>query len=271
MFNVDIHKAQQILYAWLSNFDKRSYETIRLNCESISKSLGLNLEGKAHWYIFYPLLLSGTVEYAGKDYYALSSSSIIHTGEYTIYVNPSSEITNAIQTKIPGLYISKKDSTIEAIVFDPVSVLKTFPDLESVVNNFHNVVVDLSDAEYYMHWKKKGLTKRFKDGIIRYFHIPEKVFIKEVPSKRQNPDAFNIAYSYSRAICNELIGNYSQKKESLRVKQFGFPIMLYRVLLIETLAGGVLPVEDNGEYIFQNISLKTVKELNRILCNTISA
>ena len=159
MFNVDIHKAQQILYAWLSNFDKRSYETIRLNCESISKSLGLNLEGRVHWYIFYPLLLSGTVEYAGKDYYALSSSSIIHTGEYTIYVNPSSEITNAIQTKIPGLYISKKDSTIEAIVFDPVSVLKTFPDLESVVNNFHNVVVDLSDAEYYMHRQKKGLTK----------------------------------------------------------------------------------------------------------------
>ena len=58
MFNTTKHKAQEILYAWLSNFEKRSYETIRLGCESISESLGLNLEGRAHWHIFYPLFLA---------------------------------------------------------------------------------------------------------------------------------------------------------------------------------------------------------------------
>lgn len=269
MFNTKLHKAQQILYAWLSNFEKRSYETIRLGCESISESLGLNLEGKAHWHIFYPLLLSGTLEYAGKDSYAISSCTAVHTGDFTVFINPTQFSGNSIPTKIPGIYISKRDSSINTIEFNPESVLQIIPDIESVVNNFPRVAVDLSDAEYYMHRQKKGLAKRYKDGIIRYFHIPETVFIREVPSKRQNPDAFNIAYTYSKAICSQNTGEYLKDKNILRVSQFGFPIMLYRALLLETLAGGTLPVEDNGEYIFQNISPKTVKELNRILCNTI--
>lgn len=269
MFNAKLHKAQQILYAWLSNFEKRSYETIRLGCESISESLGLNLEGKAHWHIFYPLLLSGSLEYAGKDSYALSLSTVVHTGDFTVFVNPPQLSDNSIPTKIPGIYISKRGSSIDTIQFNPVSVLTIIPDIESIVNNFPRAAVDLSDAEYYMHRQKKGLTRRYKDSIIRYFHIPETVFIREVPAKRLNPDAFNIAYTYSKAICSQNIGEYIKNKNTLRVNQFGFPIMLYRVLLLETLAGGTLPTEDKGEYIFQNISPKTVIELNRILCNTI--
>lgn len=269
MFNTTKHKAQEILYAWLSNFEKRSYETIRLGCESISESLGLNLEGRAHWHIFYPLFLSGTLDYAGKDNYALSSSIVVHTGDFTAFINPIQQPKHSIPTRIPGLYLAEKDPSIDAIQFNATSVLKTIPDIESIVNHFPKVVVDLSDAEYYMSRHRKGLTKRYRDGIIRYFHIPETVFIREVPSKRQNPDAFNIAYSYSRAICSQDNGRYLKNKSILRVCQFGFPIILYRVLLLETLASGTFPVEDNGEYIFPNISNKTVTELNRILCNTI--
>lgn len=269
MFNTTKHKAQEILYAWLSNFEKRSYETIRLGCESISESLGLNLEGRAHWHIFYPLFLSGTLDYAGKDNYALSSSTVVHTGDFTAFINPIQIPEHSIPTRIPGLYLAERDPSIDAIQFNAISVLQTIPDLESIVNNFPRVVVDLSDAEYYMHRHRKGLTKRYRDGIIRYFHIPETVFIREVPSKRQNPDAFNIAYSYSRAICSLDNGKYLKNKSILRVSQFGFPIILFRVLLLETLASGTFPAEDNGEYIFPNISNKTVTELNRILCNTI--
>ena len=151
---------------------------------------------------------------------------------------------------------------------NPTDILKHFPNVKDVVYGFSDdTLVDDSDLKYYNNWEK-GLAKRI-EGMKRYFAIPDQFFIRNVPDRTYNPDAFAIAYNYSRVINQDWTGTYSRAKKILIMPKFAMPILLYRVLLLETLASGMLPTSQQDNYVFEPVSKSVAKEINRILCNSI--
>ena len=71
-----IQKAQELLYDWISHFDKRSLESIKKNCDYLDNIYELQLTNPI-WGIFWPLVFNGVIDHIGNGYYALSSTIIL--------------------------------------------------------------------------------------------------------------------------------------------------------------------------------------------------
>lgn len=272
MSNGSVDIARELLLRWMACGErKRSYESIRKNCEYLDQSYGLGLDGYAMWVLFQPLFRTGVAEFAGKDCYALSPSVAIERDGLFIYNSPLSQ-KDSNGTPFSGIYRTGDSKDIEgmAIVnFDAETVLRSFPSVKDVTDSFPVPIEDLSHAEYYHFRGKKGLTKRLDDGAVRYFCIPETLYQREVPGRSVNPDAFSIAYCYSRSINGETAGKYDPRRKILRMSSFGLPASLERILFLESMTLGHIPEEAHGYNVFPGISPGTVKQMNRILCNTI--
>ena len=119
-------------------------------------------------------------------------------------------------------------------------------------------------------WKiEKMNIAELKNGTTRYFAIPSSCILKEIPARCINPDAYNIGICYERVINKKVNGVYSHKLRQLKMSSFGIPFILYRTLMLDGLSERQFPIEYNGNVVFPNISSSVVKELNRILCNSI--
>lgn len=268
--NSDLFHAQKLLYEWLCHSGKRSYETIRKNCLYLDEAYSLGYDSSSIWRLFNPLVKTGVVDYVGGDYYAACPKISLARCEHVLYSNPGEHNIIEDETPFVGLYISKKSEAFsDAKPFDALSVLRTLPSVDRIVDNFPRSVQDLTGAQFYNHKSARGLTKKLNDGAVRYFSIPEKVYEREVPSRVNNPDAFNLAFCYSRAINGKHTGRYCGESHTLRVNNLGFPIILFRVLLVESMLNGFIPTVSDSTVSFEGISTRVTKELNRILCKTI--
>lgn len=266
--NIDI--ARELLLRWIACGERKySYESIRKNCEYLDQAYELGLNGDAVWILFQPLFRTGVVEFAGRDCYALSPTIAIEQEGLLIYNShlPQKE-TN--YTTFTGIYKTHNPEDVEGmkiIHFDAETILKHIPSVRDVVDSFPVSIEDLTRAEYYHRKGAKGLTKRLGDGAVRYFYIHELLYQREVPGRDTNPDAFSIAYNYSRSINGEPSGKYSN--QMLRMFSFGLPSSIEKILFIESMTHGKMP-EDTYRYkLFPSIKPNVVKQLNRILCNTI--
>lgn len=272
MTNSNIEIARELLLKWLTCRDnKLSYESIRKNCEYLDQAYGLGLENNAMWAIFQPLLRTGVVEFAGNDCYAVSPSVAIEANGYFIYNTPLTQKEDNY-TDFTGIYRTLDCQDIDGfpiVTFNAESVLKHIPTVKDVVDLFQVSIQDLSNVEYYHHIGSKGLTKRIDNGGISFFIIPELCYQKEVPGRAINPDAFNIAYCYSTSINGLFTGKYCKQSHILQMQSFGLPIAIERVLFLESMLNET-PPEETGRYKqFYHISHAAIKQLNRILCNTI--
>ena len=156
------------------------------------------------------------------------------------------------------------------IKVNPLSILKRFPTVKDVVDSFPESLRDEKDLKYYNRTSRKGLAKLESEGFVRYFSIPDELYIRELPDRSINPEAFSIAYCYSRVINKEFNGIYKEESKLLVVPIFAFPCLLYRSLLLCSLSNGVMPEVNERYYYFMNMSKSYVKQLNRILCNSIT-
>ena len=43
MNNIDIHKLQELLYIWLSKYESKSLESIKISCNNLNNSYNLQL------------------------------------------------------------------------------------------------------------------------------------------------------------------------------------------------------------------------------------
>ena len=66
---------QNLFYVWMSKFEKRSLENIKVHCDFLNESYGLNLP-YPNWSIFWPLVFNGLIDHIGKGYYALTAPVI---------------------------------------------------------------------------------------------------------------------------------------------------------------------------------------------------
>lgn len=265
--NSSIYQAQLLLYKWLSLFDKRSYNSIKEVCEYLNLSMHLEILGNPMWSLFYPLLRNGVVDCAGNDYYAIASPAVLDFSTHLYAVNDGS-----FDDKVCVGYSSIERNDIKdshnVLRLSSLALLKSFPSIEEVVFGWNNSIQDESVLKYHNKNRDAGIAE-LTNGTSRYFVIPSKSILKELPGRHINPDAYNIAACYERTLNNEANGFYTKSQE-LKMNSFGLPFLLYRALMIDGLSIQKFPTEVNGIVIFYNISKSVIKELNRILCNSIA-
>ncbi len=261
---------QDLFYMWMSKFEKRSLENIKVHCDFLNESYDLNLP-YPNWNIFWPLVFNGLIDHIGKGYYALTTPVIIDYGSHYVYINykPNNVKSKQLAT---GIYLSEIiDNPRDFVVIkvNPLSVLKRFPTVRDVVDSFDKSHRDPKELQYYHRKNGKGIAKLETEGLTRYFSIPEKLYMRKLPSRTINPEAFAIAYSFSRAINNEPNGRYNETTNTLVLPTFALPYLLYRTLLLHSLSDGVIPEVCDKYYIFNNVPASYVRQLNRIFCNSI--
>lgn len=268
--NDAVRGAQNALYIWLSKFESRSIEVIKASCDSLNESWDLQLANPV-WTLFWPMVYNGVADHVGNGCYALTESLCLDFDTHHYYINykPKGKYK---PTKMIGVNYSEDvmtEQNIKKVKSIPLSILKHFPTVKSVVDGFPKSLQDTDLLSYYNYKTKKGIAKLESSGLTRYFSVPEEMYLRELPSRDLNPEAFAIAYCYSRVINEEGNGLYRDSDKTLRIPRFAFPFMLYRVLLIEGMKYKTLPIVEGESYLFKNISLDIFRELNRILCNSI--
>lgn len=267
-----LYKAQYLLYCWISNFEKRKYAQIKEVCGHLNDAMNLDL-GEYPWVgIFYPLLYSGVVDHVGKGYYALTSPLVIEYGNHLLLINKPGATKH--DPKLPvGWRLAKKedvDEQDEVIRLNTSSVLKSFPSIDKVVDSWNSSLQDVSELSYHDYRNKIGVAEYKKDGFIRFFSIPEKMYLKEMPAGETNPDAYRIGICLERALNGQGNGAYFNKTQQLVVNKFAFPIMLYRALALDGMEERRPPYIQDDYIVFWNISKSVAKEVNRILCKSIA-
>ncbi len=265
--NSSIYQAQLLLYKWLSHFDKRSYHSIKEVCEYLNVSMHLEILGNPMWALFYPLLRNGVVDCAGNDYYAIASQVVLDFNTHLYAVN-GGNFDDKYGIGYSGIERGDIKDSHNVLKLSTYALLKSFPSIEEVVLGWNNSLQDESLLRYHNKHRQAGVAE-LTNGTNRYFVIPSKNILKELPGRHINPDAYNIAACYERVINNEANGVYTQSHE-LKMNSFGLPFLLYRALMIDGLSIRKFPIEVNGMVSFPNISKLVIKELNRILCNSIA-
>lgn len=261
---------QNLLYVWLSKFEKRSLENIKVHCNFLNESYKLNLS-YPNWSIFWPLVFNGLIDHVGKGYYALTAPIIIDYGTHFVYINHRPNNVKNRQLAI-GIYLSdnlENPRKYSIIKVNPLSILKRFPTVKDIVDGFPISLREEKDLNYYNKNYKRGIAKLESDGFTHYFSIPEELYMRELPSRTINPEAFAIAFCYSRAINKESNGIYNEENKILALPTFAFPYLLYRTLLLHSLSNGIMPEANGKYYYFKNAPKSYVKQLNRILCKSI--
>ena len=264
------YELQKLLYVWLSKFGRRSLESIKTSCDYLVESHHVTSNNPI-WDIFWPLVFSGVADHTGKGYYALTEPLILKYSTHFYYINnnPAYKSYNEVSVGMCFSDLLTNSCNIKEITVDPKTILKKYPSVDKVVDKFSKSIQDVSELKYY-DWKDRiGVAELEKEGLKRFFSIPEKAYMRELPDRTINPDAFAIAYCYGRAISGEGNGIYHSARKELITPVFAIPYTLYRVLQLETMASKELPESDGKHYIYHGVSAPVVKELNRILCKSI--
>ncbi|MCD8236107.1 MAG: hypothetical protein LUD00_05525 [Prevotellaceae bacterium] len=264
-----IERVQQLLYVWISNFDKKSLENIKQNCDYLNEIYHLELQNPI-WGIFWPLVFNGVIDHLGNGYYTLSEPIVLDYGTHFYYINVFPKEVKSKHVSA-GITFSETYEEVKCKTMCPsaIAILKSYPCIKDVVDKFDVGNEDESNLKY-VNWKsKRGLAELEKEGLTRYFSLPEKLYLRQLPSRAINPEAYALSYCLTRVVNNELNGRYNGSTHQLTMPTFAMPFMVYRVLLLECMASKQLPRKQVNNYIFENISTGTVKQLNRIFCNTI--
>ena len=107
--------ARELLLKWMACGErKRSYESIRKNCEYLDQAYGLGLDGYAMWVLFQPLFRTGVAEFTGKDCYALSPSVAIERDCIFIYNSPLPQ-RESNRTPFTGIFRTRNIKDIEGM------------------------------------------------------------------------------------------------------------------------------------------------------------
>ena len=264
------YEARKLLYVWMSKLGRRNLNSIKVQCDFLSESHSLSLNNPI-WEIFWPLVYSGIIDHTGKGYYAVTEPLVIDYNTHYYYINCQPKDVKAEEATI-GIYHSNERTNIQdlkIIKVSPYNILKQYPSIDTIIDKFPESIQDVEELKFDNMKSKKGFAELEKEGLKRFFVIPEQRYKREVPDRTVNPDAFALTYCYSRAINNDSNGMYLKSKKELLMPLFAMPIMIYRVLQLEIMASRCIPIRSANYYSFENVSLNVAKELNRIFCKSI--
>lgn len=268
----NLYKAQCLLLKWMSLREQMSYEIIKNYCKYLNTQYELGTDEHPAWKIFLPLFKQGNVDFVGDGIFRVTEPTLVkgkHNFLFTNIFNADKKYT----TDFPFIYCSKNKPAYEFAIeytFHTKEILMSVPAIDRIVENFENLSInDFANLEFDNKKKKFGVAKRTDSETGYYFVYPNRKIVS-VPNWESAPEAINIAYCYSRVVCEEKNGYYDSLNHILRIKRFHLPMILYRVLLIDSLLNNGEPKSDYEYYTFDHISKSVINELNRILCKSIS-
>ena len=265
-----IIQAQKLLYVWISCYEKRSYTQIKDACAFLNVSHNLGLGERPVWDLFYPMLFSGVIDHIGKDYYSLTKpiALVFENHAYLLNCGGLGQSSNRLPVGYTEVSIDAIPEGVSILQMNTISALKSFPAINSVIDTWETSILDEEQLTYHDFKNRIGVAE-YTNGHTRYFSIPEKNYLKEMPPRRLNPDAYSIGISYERALNGWGNGSYSRATKELTLRRFAFPVLLYRCLAIDGMSIKSFPTSTEDNYIFKNISPFVAKEINRILCKSI--
>ncbi len=263
----NIATAQSLLLKWISIKGSVSYQQIKDRCEYLVLQYRIDNYGKPTTHLFYPLLYSGVIDIVGVGKYAATPTCIVSKTKSNIKVisNPST-LNNVQNSSFAGIYIDKNDDAVlSSYNINTVSILSKIPTVEDIIKSCDTIVGYNFDSSE----KRLGVIKKSEDGLIRYFVNCDKYQCYILESVSSNPDILNIAAYYERVLKGERNGVYLQSNKELKLKHIGLPIIIFRLLLLESLLNDTEPYLQDGYYVFRDVSNSVTRELNRIFCNSI--
>lgn len=258
MTKTSVSKLQNLFLTWISNVGSTRYARIKDVCSYLAERYELDLP-YSQYKIFYPLFQSGVVDFCGNGHYAKSPDFNITNGIITL---TNRQTRNSIETGLTGLYLIRDN--LGEKTFKANQVLEKIPSVDKIVEHFPIGQLDLSLVK-----KKNGIIVEPKRNYIRYFYNDESNLLVKIPPMEENPDALNVAFTYESIINGRFTCSYDTEGKELKFYRYGIPIVIYRVLLIESLLSGN-SIEENNRFItFKGIKKSTIKQINRILLNTL--
>jgi hypothetical protein len=268
----DLIEARRLLRAWMSRFESRSYTSIRDACVFLNESMHLGIDRHPALAIFGSLVNTGVADFCGNDHYSLTEPLAIVFQSHAYLVNCLDAEGEYGLEDFPGVCrcpLELVPNNTKTVRLTAPGILKSVPCVRDVVDSWDSSLQDESRLEY-SNCLRKGVA-RLTDGQSRYFSIPEKVYLKDIPPRSVNPDAYQIAVSLERAVTGECSGTYDRRTRSLTMKKYGLPSLIFKALLVSGMEADSLPEESGYDVTFRNISESCFMELNRIFCKTIRA
>lgn len=268
----NIKECQEALFTWMSLQNQVNYNTIKKYCEYLNLQYNLLIEEHPAWKIFLPLFFAGNIDFCGDNCFKVTEPIAVTKRDFCIYTNTFNQSLD-VSTAFHFIFRSKEVPHIDfkkIYRFNAVSILKHFPTVKDIVSKFEPLPLnDFSSLKFDNREIKFGVAQKEDWNLKYYFVYPETRRVVAVPYWNVNPDGINVAYCYSRSIDGRGNGKYSLKDKRMYITSYRFPILLYRILLLESLLEGNTPFFEQGLYIFPNINLNIANQINRILNNSI--
>lgn len=274
-----MHKLQSIqrllwLWFWQQNHETVSISKIRRICKTLWKQYFPDSESKnSLYYLFYPLLGKGIVEWSGEKCYSLTPTQVLRSGNIVLLVNSTNLLKEKLQISLPELVFEEVSIGTERILISDEEVENVLlPDqfdikyveseriLAGITSklNWHHLLNKaegghlLTDKWFswegksikgkpdrvgvYQTKKNRGTEKYFFDGDESYFDIPE---------RDENPDILNLILSFVKMNSPKKQFIYDHQAEKLIIDDSFFPLLLERCLrtLVFFREGGIVEEE----------------------------
>ena len=231
-----------------------TWNTVRHTCITIRNQLSVNSDLLRENYLN-PLIAVGILDFRGNDNYSLSPSAILQINKEYFAINIPYAKVRKLDNKTELLHktIFKIDKNsgknLSKEMNIPVSSISCeylcsiIPSINNIIDNFKEVAIyETGTFNYFDNgWKNPencnllGIYRASEDIYSnRYIRISEKKWL-EIPNIKNNIDAFHLSHIYSLILQNKSIGvHYNRKSETLIVRNFLFPLILMRLLYLNS-------------------------------------
>ncbi|MCB9231088.1 MAG: hypothetical protein H6581_05475 [Bacteroidia bacterium] len=265
-----------------------SYDRIKLLCQNLWQQNRLGGERKSAVHqIFFPLVRKGLIEFVGNGRYQLGpcvaiqsfgSISIINppilpvlsmgqkfelNGIYR-FKNPSKELTNEL--KEIGIPI-QRPSIAKTLRCTPsiLKVVRTFPQALIPDTSGFQLLSTRNTWEPNVRITPPSLVKASDEGNSKRYLGDQDHTWYEIPNPAQNPDGIYIAILAKKILTGESLGiSYSKSKHELKIDKIHVPILIERILHIQSIQDPQGVVEHKSGITFKHIDYPIFYELNRI-------
>lgn len=257
-----IRRLQEGLIDWfkLTPTEPKSWTAISTLCTKLFHQYYPNHKPALGKYkIFTPLLRLGILEFQGQGFYRLSPSCYIQHKHHLVGINAPSDdpaLSNPTISQNPfstTILHNNMDNqqwiqaqNIPIIAFNLLSSLSNITSINNWINGWlDDIIINenlLQPFDPRHSWGNQGATIHpglYRNGKEAYSPKLLKLTTtdwKRVPSHLQNPDAFNVAVTWSTIQHHHPIDlTYQIRENRLTVRSIYFPIILERLLILNHL------------------------------------
>lgn len=252
------------LFSWF-RYDPesfRSFETIERVC---IKAFEPGEEDPVFKYavynIFYPLLRWGVVEFYGDNRFRISPPAVLKYNNRVLVCHPTEQmerqlVHHRLESGRPGISVYENCKEVQAFCNASGIAIRRF-EICGLLSNTHSleqVILSWQDDQVIDITGYIAIDQSHSHGVGRQTETPYTIYKKSdkayaartiqmqkglwkiIPDRKSQIDAFAIA----RLLCriyngDKLLVTYNEEKQVVSVREYSFPIVLERLLSINTM------------------------------------